>query len=262
MELTVDGVPVFATTGGVAFDATKPAIVFLAGAGLDRTLWRLQTRYFAHHGRAVLAVDMPGHGRSGGAPASTIAAMADWTIRLLDAAGLKSAALVGHSMGGLVALDAAGRYPDRVRALGLCGIATAMPVHPEMLESARANTRKVRELMTFWGLGKPAQGGGMVSPGLWLTRESLAVLDAAAPGVIHNDLAACDAYKDAPARALATRCPTVFVCGDGDQMTPAAKCKPLADAVAGSRMVTLEGCGHFMMVEKPDETLAALKGVV
>ncbi|MBL8673970.1 MAG: alpha/beta fold hydrolase, partial [Rhodospirillales bacterium] len=130
MELTVDGVPVFATTGGVAFDATKPAIVFLAGAGLDRTLWRLQTRYFAHHGRAVLAVDMPGHGRSGGAPASTIAAMADWTIRLLDAAGLKSAALVGHSMGGLVALDAAGRYPDRVRALGLCGIATAMPVHP------------------------------------------------------------------------------------------------------------------------------------
>jgi pimeloyl-ACP methyl ester carboxylesterase len=259
--LTVDGHAVFATTGGVPFDPAKPAVVFLHGAGFDRTTWRLQTRWFANHGRAVLAVDMPGHGRSGGAPLGSIAAMADWTVRLLDAAGLRTAALVGHSMGGLVALDAAGRYPDRVAALGLCGIASAMPVHPEMLESAKAGTAKVRELMTFWGLGRAHQVGGMVSPGLWLTRESLAVLDRAAAGVIHSDLAACDAYGDAPARAAVVTCPTAFVCGDGDQMTPAAKCRPLAAAVAGSRLAVLKACGHFMMVERPDETLEALKAV-
>ncbi|TWT02050.1 alpha/beta fold hydrolase [Reyranella sp. CPCC 100927] len=258
---TVDGHDVFATTGGVDFDPAKPVVVFLHGAGFDRTTWRLQTRWFANHGRSVLAVDLPGHGRSGGPPLPSIAAMADWVIRLLDAAGVRQAALVGHSMGGLVSLDVAGRYPDRIRALGLCGIAGEMPVHPEMLESAKAGTSKVRELMTFWGLGRALQIGGMVSPGLWLTRESLAVLDKAAPGVIHNDLAACNVYKDAPARAAQVACPAVFVCGDGDQMTPVAKCKPLAAAIAGSRMTTLKACGHFMMVERPDETLDALKAV-
>jgi pimeloyl-ACP methyl ester carboxylesterase len=257
----IDGHEVFATTGGMSFDPRKPAVVFLHGAGFDRTVWRLQTRWFANHGRSVLAVDMPGHGRSGGAPLASIAAMADWTLRLLDAAELRRAALVGHSMGGLVALDAAGRYPERVSALGLCGIAAEMPVHPEMLESAKAGTAKVRELMTFWGLGRAHQVGGMVTPGLWLTRESLAVLDKAASAVIHADLAACNAYKDAPARAAAVRCPTAFVCGDGDQMTPAAKCRPLAEAMAGSRMTVLKACGHFMMVERPDETLEALKAV-
>jgi pimeloyl-ACP methyl ester carboxylesterase len=258
---TVDGHEVYATTGGVAFDPAKPVVVFLHGAGFDRTVWRLQTRWFAHHGRAVLAVDFPGHGRSGGAPLGSIAAMADWTIRLLDAAGVKQAALVGHSMGGLVALDAAARYPDRVRALGLCGIAGAMPVHPEMLESAKAGTAKVRELMTFWGLGRAHQLGGMVSPGLWLTAESLAVLDKAAQGVIHNDLAACNVYKEAPSRAASVKCPTTFVCGDADQMTPVAKCRPLAAAIAGSALAVLKACGHFMMVERPDETLDALKAV-
>lgn len=261
MQFTVDGHAVFATTGGVAFDPARPVVLFLHGAGFDRTVWRLQTRWFANHGRSVLAVDMPGHGRSGGAPLDSIAAMADWTTRLLDAAGLREATLVGHSMGGLVALDAAGRYPDRVTALGLCGIAGEMPVHPEMLESARAGTAKVRELMTFWGLGRAHQVGGMVSPGLWLTRESLAVLDQAAPGVIHADLAACNAYKDAPARAAVVTCPTAFVCGDIDQMTPAAKCKPLVAAIDGSRLTLLKACGHFMMVERPDETLEALKAV-
>jgi pimeloyl-ACP methyl ester carboxylesterase len=187
--------------------------------------------------------------------------MADWTVRLLDAAGVRQAAIVGHSMGGLVALDAAARHPDRVRALGLCGIAAEMPVHPEMLESARAGTAKVRELMVFWGLGRAHQIGGTVSPGLWLTRESLAILDRAASSVIHCDLAACNAYGDAPARAAQVRCPTAFVCGDGDQMTPATKCRPLAAALPGSHMTVLRSCGHFMMVERPDETLAALKAV-
>ena len=262
MELSVDGRKVFAATGGVAFDPTKPSVIFLHGAGMDRTAWRLQTRWFAHHGRSVLAIDMPGHGWSDGTPLPSIEAMADWTARLIEASGAAQAALVGHSMGALVALETAARHPVRVRALGLLGIAAEMPVHPEMLESAKAGTRKVRELMTFWGLGRSLQVGAMVSPGIWLTRESLAVLDRAREGVIHNDLAACNAHKGAPAAAGRVGCPTVFVLGDGDQMTPAGKAKPLAAAIAGSRVVVVPRCGHFMMVERPDETLAALRDVV
>ncbi len=237
MELSVDGRAVFATTGGTDFDPAKPAVVFLHGAGFDRTAWRLQTRWFAHHERSVLAIDFPAHGRSAGPALESIAAMAEWAAALIEAAGLKNAALVGHSMGGLVAIETA----------------------PEMLESAKADTLKVQELMTFWGMGNALHKGGMVSPGLWLRRESLAVLSGNRAGVIHADLAACNAYKDALARAAAIRCPTVLVLGDGDLMTPAAKAKPLAAAIAGSRTVVIANSGHFMMVERPDETLEALK---
>ena len=128
MKLTVNGRAVAATTGGTEFDVAKPAVIFLHGAGFDRTTWRLQTRWFAHHGRSVLAVDFPGHGWSEGPALDSVAAMADWTAALIGAAGLKSAALVGHSMGALVAVDTAARFPDKVRALGLCGVASEMPV--------------------------------------------------------------------------------------------------------------------------------------
>ncbi|MBN9538627.1 MAG: alpha/beta hydrolase [Alphaproteobacteria bacterium] len=262
MNLIVDGRTVFATTGGTEFDPAKPAVVFLHGAGFDRTAWRLQTRWFAHHGRSVLAVDFPAHGRSEGPALDSVAAMADWTARLIETAGLKQAALVGHSMGALVALDCAARHPDKVRALALCGVAVDMPVHPEMLESAKANTLKVQELMTFWGIGNALHKGGMVSPGLWLRRESLAVLAGNRPDVIHSDLAACNAYKDAPQRAAAVTCPTVLVLGDGDLMTPAGKGKALAAALPGAKTVVVANSGHFMMVERPDETLEALKAHV
>ena len=78
MELTVDGNAVFAATGGKDFDPHLPVLLFIHGAGNDRTAWRLQTRYFAYHGRAVLAIDLPGHGRSGGAPLTSIQALADF----------------------------------------------------------------------------------------------------------------------------------------------------------------------------------------
>ncbi len=262
MKFRVDGREVFATTGGADFDASKPAVIFLHGAGFDRTAWRLQTRYFAHHGKSVLAVDFPAHGRSEGPALASIAAMADWTAKLVEAAGLKNAALVGHSMGALVALDCAARHPEKVRAIALCGVAADMPVHPEMLESAKAGTLKVQELMTFWGLGNALHKGGMVSPGLWLRRESLAVLSGNEPGVIHSDLAACNAYTDGQVRAASVTCPTVLILGDGDLMTPTGKGKALAAAIAGSKTVVIPNCGHFMMVERPDETLDALRANV
>jgi pimeloyl-ACP methyl ester carboxylesterase len=262
MKLAVDGHAVFATTGGAHFDPAKPAVIFLHGAGFDRTVWRLQTRWFAHHGRSVLAVDFPAHGWSNGAALSDIAAMADWTAKLIDAAGVKNAALVGHSMGALVALDCAARHGDKVRALGLCGVASEMPVHPEMLDSAKADTLKVQELMTFWGIGNALHKGGMTAPGLWLRREALAVLAGNKTDVIYTDLAACNAYKDALTQAAEVKCPTVAVLGDGDLMTPLPKGRVLTAAIKDAVGVVIPDCGHFMMIERPDETLDALKSYV
>ena len=262
MQIEVDGRAVFATTGGAQFDPARPCVIFLHGAGFDRTVWRLQSRWFAHHGRSVLAVDFPAHGRSDGPMLGSVAAMADCTAKLISAAGLEHVALVGHSLGALVALDCAARHPDKVRALALCGVAAEMPVHPEMLDSAKANTLKVQELMTYWGMGTALHKGGMVSPGLWLRREALAVLARNRPDVIHADLSACNVYKSAVERAKAVRCPTVLVVGDGDLMTPPGKARPLGSAIAGSRTVVIADCGHFMMVERPDQTLDALKSCV
>ena len=138
MEFVIDGQRMFAATGGRPFDASLPTVLFIHGAGMDHTVWALQTRYFAHHGRSVLAVDLPGHGRSDGTPLHAIADLASSIVRLLDAAAVQSAALVGHSMGALIALEAAAAATARVRSLALLGVAERMPVHPDLQSAAEA----------------------------------------------------------------------------------------------------------------------------
>ena len=130
MELRVGGESAYAYTGGKAFDPRLPALVFIHGGEQDHSIWILQSRYLAHHGYAVLAVDLPGHGRSGGAPLASIESMAAWIVALLDAAKVRSAALIGHSMGSLVALECAAKYPDRFGRIALIGTAFPMRVSP------------------------------------------------------------------------------------------------------------------------------------
>ena len=113
MRLSVDSKDVFVATGGREFDPALPAVVFLHGAGMDHSVWALLARAFASHGFGVLAPDFPGHGRSAGAPLSSIAALADWTAALIEAAGVRAARLVGHSMGSLVAIETAARHRER-----------------------------------------------------------------------------------------------------------------------------------------------------
>src|SRR6202041_2845477 len=139
MQLSVNGSDTFVATGGREFDRSLPTIVLLHGAGFDHTTWALHSRWFAHHGYGVLAPDLPGHGRSAGAPLATIAEMADWTAALLDAAGAAKARLGGHSMGSLIALETAARHPTRVSSLSLIGTAATMTVGPDLLKAAQAN---------------------------------------------------------------------------------------------------------------------------
>src|SRR3954470_9796569 len=134
MQLSVNGLDTYVATGGKEFDSSEPIIVLLHGAGFDHSTWALHSRWFAHHGYGVLAPDLPGHGRSTGAPISTITGMADWTASLLDAAGAATARLVGHSMGSLIALETAARHPARVLGLSLIGTAATMSVGPDLLK--------------------------------------------------------------------------------------------------------------------------------
>jgi pimeloyl-ACP methyl ester carboxylesterase len=260
MQLSVNGIDTFVATGGREFDKSQPAIVLLHGAGFDHSTWALHSRWFAHHGFGVLAPDLPGHGRSSGAPLPTIAEMADWTAALLDAAGAAKAKLVGHSMGSLIALETAARHPAKVSALGLIATSAAMTVGPDLLKAAEANDRSAIDMVSIWGLGFQAELGGSLAPGLWMHSGAQRVLEQCRPGVLFNDLSACNAYQGALAAAAQVTVPATLVLGERDMMTPARAGKALAAALPDSRTVVLRGAGHLMMAERPDELLAALQG--
>jgi pimeloyl-ACP methyl ester carboxylesterase len=260
MQVLVNGIDTFVATGGREFDKSQPAVVLLHGAGFDHSTWALHSRWFAHHGFAVLAPDLPGHGRSSGAPLPTISEMADWTAALLDAAGTAKAKLVGHSMGSLIALETAARHPAKVSALGLIGTAAAMTVGPDLLKAAEANDRSAIDMVSIWGLGFQGELGGSLAPGLWMHSGAQRVLEQCRPGVLFNDLSACNAYQGALAAAAQITVPATLVLGERDMMTPARAGKALAAALPNSRTVVLRGAGHMMMAERPDELLAALQG--
>ena len=259
MQLSVNGTDTFVATGGREFDKSQPTIVLLHGAGFDHSTWALHSRWFAHHGFGVLAPDLPGHGRSSGAPLPTIADMADWTAALLDAAGAAKAKLVGHSMGSLISLETAARHPAKVSALGLIGTAATMTVGPDLLKAAEANDRSAIDMVSIWGLGFQAELGGSLAPGLWMHSGAQRLLEQCRPGVLFNDLSACNAYQGALAAAAQITVPTTLVLGERDMMTPLKAGKALEAALPNSRTVVLSAAGHMIMMERPDELLAALQ---
>lgn len=262
MDITVDGARIFAATGGRRFDAAQPVVLFIHGAGMDHTVWALQARYFAHHGRTVLALDLPGHGRSAGVPLGSIEKMAAWITRFLDAVGLRDAALVGHSMGALIALETAATASARMRALALLGVAERMPVHPELQAAADANQSLAPELVASWGHGRAGHVGGHPTPGLWMMGGTLSLLDRADDSVLAADLAACNAYQGAAASAARVACPTLLLLGASDRMTPPAKAKPIGAAIRQARTVVLPDTGHMLMTERPDAVTDALRDIV
>ncbi len=259
MKLTVQDTSIFATTGGRPFDASLPVLLFLHGAGMDHTVWALQTRYFAHHGWSVLALDFPGHGHSGGAPLPSVEAMAEWIPEVLQALGVAQASLVGHSMGSLVALEAAARFPEQIRQVALLGTAAQMPVHPDLLAAAQANEPVAFELITSWAHGPSGHLGGVAVPGLSLLGGGKALLGQAPEGVLGKDLAACNAYASGMEQAAAVACPALCLLGAEDKMTPARAGKALGAALPQGTVEVVSGSGHMMMLEAPDATLDALK---
>jgi pimeloyl-ACP methyl ester carboxylesterase len=259
MRIMVGGTDTFVATGGRDFDPKLPCVVFLHGAGLDHSVWALLARSFAHHGCAVLAPDFPGHGRSAGAPLLSIAALADWTAALIDAAGAGAARLVGHSMGSLVALETAARHPDKVAALGLIATAAPMRVSDDLLNAAKANDHAAIDMISIWGHGYHATLGGSQTPGLWMLGGGERLLERTRPGVLFADLSACNAYQDALAAAAKVNVPSTAILGSRDLMTPAKGGKAIAAAIPGCRVAMIEGAGHMLMSERPDDVLAALR---
>ena len=260
MNVQVNGRTAFAYAAAHDIDPARRTVVFVHGAGLDHSWWGLQSRYFGYHGFNVLAVDLPGHGRSEGPALPTIEAMADWTFALLQSVKIGKAALVGHSMGSLISLEFAARHPGCAEKIALIGTAYPMEVSDGFLDAAKRNDQAAYDMETIWGHAAQVPLAGNPNPGMWMYGDTLARLARLAPGVLHADLSACNAYAGGLEAAARVKCPVLFVLGERDVMTPPKAARNLAQALSDARTVTIGLSGHSLMAEAPDATLDALIG--
>jgi pimeloyl-ACP methyl ester carboxylesterase len=263
MEIKVAGQAAYIYTGGKTVTGEQidalPVMVFIHGAEQDHSCWNLQSRWFAHHGYAVLVPDLPGHGRSDSEPLSSIEALADWIVALLDAIGAARATLVGHSMGSLVALEASLRQPNRLEKIVLIGCAVPMPVSDPLLEAARHNEVKAAAMINNFSYSASGQIGGSAVPGLWLLGVNERLMARQKPGVFGVDLAACNAYLRGLESLAVIELPVLLIAGSQDRMAAPRASTAIAAAIPGARLETISGSGHALMAEKPDAVLDSLR---
>jgi len=231
-----------------------PVAVLVHGAGSDHRVWDRLGAGLVRLGWRVLVPDLPGHGRSGGQAAATISAIAEGLAEVLAAVGLPPGLVVGHSMGALAALEFAARFPDRLTALALVGVATRMPVHPALLAAARDDLPRAAAMIAGWGHAVAGEGDEDGARRVEATRTLLA---GSAPGVLAAGLAACDLY-DASAAAARITVPTRLILGEADKMSPAKGGLDLAARISGAAASLIDGGGHMLMADRPDAVLNAL----
>ncbi|MDI1274617.1 alpha/beta hydrolase [Polaromonas sp.] len=267
MILNVNGHTTYCYTGGKPFDAAKPTVVFIHGVLNDHSVWILQSRYLAHHGWNVLAVDLPGHCKSDGDAPASVEEAADFIAALLAAAGVQRAALIGHSWGSLIALEAAARLKERVSHLVLVGIAYPMKVSPALLEAALNEPMKALTMINVFSRSTLAAPPSALGPGTWVYGASMALgrrvlASNTKVNVFHRGFKACDSYANGDNAITQIACPVLFLLGAQDQMTQAKAAQPLIDkARANGKTVQVANLpvGHHQMTEAPEETLFAMR---
>jgi pimeloyl-ACP methyl ester carboxylesterase len=268
MKLVVDGREAYAYTGGKPFDPALPCVVFVHGALNDHSVWTLLARWFAHHGHSVLALDLPGHSRSEGPALASVEEMALWLLRVLDAAGVAQAALVGHSMGSLVALEAAARAPGRITRLVMVGTAYPMKVSDALLGTARERPLAAIDMVVAFSHSTLAAKPSYPGPGMWQQGAARALMrrvqDKASRtqgiNLFAHDFACCDRYTGGLEAAAKVSCPVHFVLGERDQMTLPKVTREIGAALKAQ--VATVPAGHAMMQETPDAVLAAVRAAL
>ena len=265
MFVEVNGHRTYAYTGGKAWVDTQPTVVMVHGVLCDHSVWALQSRYLANHGWNVLAVDLPGHCKSEGPPPSRVEEGAAFVVALLDALNIAQAALVGHSFGSLICLQAAADLGPRATHLALVGTAYPMQVSQALLDASRDEPMKALHMTNVFSRAtlSPPSGAGS-----WVFGTSLALgrrVLASNPSVnlFHTGFHACNQYDKGFEAMAAVRCPVRMVLGQADQMTtPKAAQALYQHALDGGVSIdrVMVAHGHHQMSESPDQTLEALVG--
>ncbi len=268
MKLIVQGphgpAEAYAYTGGKPFDPALPCVVFIHGAVNDHSVWTLLARWFAHHGYGVLAVDLPGHKRSPGPALTTVQDMAKWVLALMTAAGVQRAALAGHSLGSLIALEAAAQAPARATHLAMLGTCVPMPVPQALLDLSLTDVSAAINRVVTFSFSTLAAKPSFPGPGVWLRGAARGLMHQVmqAQGdarLFHTDFSACNAYVAGLQAAAQVQCPTGLVQGQFDQMTPPKGAHEVAQLLKAT--VHTVPAGHFLMQECPDPVLMALRSL-
>lgn len=270
MRFSVDGHEAYAYTGGKPLISGQPLLVLVHGAQLDHSVWALQSRYLANHGYSMLALDLPGHGRSAGAVLESIEALARWVCAAVPAAcsaagigEVPPTAIVGHSMGSLIALEASALRPAWLKAIALLATAIPMRVSDALLDAARTDEDRAFDMINFWSSAGINHYPGTPGPGFSTYIQNRRLMERQKPGVLFKDFSASNAYTAGLDRAAALSMPVLFLLAGRDLMTPPKAARKAIDAArAGGAAVTtvvVDGSGHNIMAEHPQETLAALR---
>ncbi len=228
---------------------SRPPVLLIHGAGGTHLHWPPQTRRMP--GQRVFALDLPGHGKSQGVGLQSVGDYAEFIIQFMDAARLNAAVMVGHSMGGAIALTLALDFPDRVLGLGLVGSGARLRVHPAILDgtadpSAFETTVKLINDFSYGPHVKPR------------TKELAALRMAETrPSVLHGDFVACDNF-DVMERLGEIAVSALILCGAEDKLTPPRYSEYLRDHLRAARLHIFEGAGHMLMLEQPQAFTEAL----
>jgi pimeloyl-ACP methyl ester carboxylesterase len=271
MKFLVQQQPAHVETSGATrspprddFDAMLPTVLFIHGAANDHSVWLTLLRQMSdkteQKGVNLLAVDLPGHGETFSEAKTSIEGYADWLINLLDNGAVPSATLVGHSMGGLIALDCARRYSGRVAKLVLLGTVLPMPVSDALMHAAREQPTEAFGMLTKWSHHMVKNADGSFPPATDAMKTDLAMLSRSRPGVLANDLAACAAYQPDAESLAAIGVPTLLVAGTKDKLAPLAGVEGLAMAIPSSKpsVRVLENTGHAIMQQASDQLPALI----
>ena len=262
MEFELNNHVVFAATGRKDLVPDLPNIVFIHGAGLDHTVWTLFNRYYARCGFNSIAVDLPGHGRSGGVALSSIEENARWLLEFIHALDLEQAALVGHSMGSWVALEAAYQAQGAINRLVLLGAAVPMPVADPLLHAARANDHGAVDMIMLYSHAYASQLGGNPVAGINILNSNMRLLERGLENVLYADLKACHEYGNGMEAAGNIGIPADLILGAEDRMTPPSQAAGLIEALAQVHVEILPECGHMMLSEQPEAVHRSLARIL
>jgi pimeloyl-ACP methyl ester carboxylesterase len=263
MKFTVNSHDVYGYTAGKAWKQEQETVVMVHGAQNDHSVWILQSRYLAHHGFNVLALDLPGHGRSAGAALASVPEMAQWVGQVIAELQLGAVNFVGHSMGSLIGLELAGTVnPSAVKRLALLGTAFPMAVSPQLLQACATDEPQAISMINQWSHSGLTHYPGNPGPGFSIFVQALRLMQRQKKGVLAIDFNACNAYANGAIAAAALTCPTLVANGEKDMMTTIKAAKALtammANVPGSAKLVRLPDCGHQLMAEQPDLVLTQL----
>jgi pimeloyl-ACP methyl ester carboxylesterase len=232
---------------GSDFDKKKPSLVFIHGSGSDHSAWsHPYARLYKYYN--ILAIDLPGHGRSGGGGEADVEDYCLWVKKLLDILDLKDTMLIGHSLGAAITLRFVLNYPQEIAGIVLVGGGVKMPVNPFFLEFMKTNPPEVPaeviDLICKYSLAKENRSKFSAPLKKSLSQSSVEVL--------YGDLSACN-NLDLTQELGEISIPALVICGAEDKMTPPECSRQLAASISGATLEIVEGVGHMVMLERPAE---------